>query len=221
MSSSWALIIWKPLLLSITLMLKSFLPFAATASVAGNPELARNAIGILPLPEVFGKEPCESFAGEEIAVFSAPEAVVPAGRIFVARPWRFPPEGGGCEGLEVGVSFLAGGRGDEILPALEFSYETPGAIVTGRQGQWFEIRLNEGFTWVHVEDDSRFRPVEELLTGSLTYLTAPVNLHQGPGDPEINWSPEPDQAGNLPVEVLSFHRPLDGQLWIQVSFSSH
>lgn len=193
-----------------------FLPLAATASVPENADHARNVIGILPLPEVFGKEPCEPFKGEEIAVFSSPEAVVPYGRIFVAKPWKFPPAGGGCEGLEVGVSFLTGSRRDEKLPALEFSYETPGAIVIGRQGQWFEIRLDKGSAWVRIQDDSRFRPVEELLTGSLTYLTPPVALHKGPGDPDITWSPGPE-VGKLPVEVLSFRR-IDGQLWVQVSF---
>lgn len=191
------------------------LPCMAAASTLEDTDRLRGVIGILPLPEVFGKEPCDRFQGEEIPVFSSPVSAAPFARIFVARPWVFPPDGGGCEGLEVAVSYFAPGRGDQKLPSLEFAYENPGAIVVGRQGEWFEIRLAEGSAWVRIPDGNRFHPVQELLMGSLASLTGHAVLYENPRDSKIVWSPGPE-VGELPVEVLSY-QTVAGRLWVQVS----
>ncbi|MFC1532758.1 hypothetical protein ACFL7M_05275 [Thermodesulfobacteriota bacterium] len=134
----------------------------------------------------------------------------------MSKPWTFPPSGG-CEGLEVSVSISEPLQRDERLPTLEFSYENHGAIVLKREGQWFEIALNEGYAWVRVQDGERYLPVEQLLKGALTYLRRqsqlPLlkDLDQG----EAIWSPSPNVRSNLPVEVLGF-KEVSGQLWVRV-----
>jgi hypothetical protein len=54
--------------------------------------------------------------------------------------------------------------------------------VINRQGEWFEIALNEEYAWVRVQDaDTRYLPVERLLRRSLAYLYA--SAYDGAGAP--------------------------------------
>lgn len=55
-------------------------------------------------------------------------------------------------------------------PTLEFSCESPGAIVCRRQGQWFEIALDGGRDWVRSDVEAPYWPVRLLLEGPLAYL---------------------------------------------------
>ncbi len=105
-----------------------------------------------------------------------------------------------------------------MLPTLEFTYEQPGVIVRNRKGEWFEIALNSGYAWVHVQDaDTRYLPVEQLLKESLTYLSGqgPLTLLSSPKHGKAVWSKNPQGRNNLPVEITAFEK-LDGELWVQV-----
>ena len=204
----------KRLLLPIALLL---VPLAAVALSAEFSDRTREIIGILPMPEVFGSEPCAAFEAQDIDLFETPNSSNAIGRIYVSRPYAFPPSGG-CEGLDVSVAIYGPAHRKETLPTLEFSYEKLGAIVRKRQGQWFEIALNEGYAWVHIQDaDSRYLPVEQLLKHSLTYLRGQgaLDLVEIPGRGEPVWSRSPDIRNRLPVEVVAFNE-IDGHLWVQV-----
>lgn len=178
---------------------------------------ASGIIGILPLPEVFGKRPCDRFKAQDIELFRTPQSSEKVGRIYVSNPWAFPPSGGGCGGLEVSVSISEPMQGDKRLPTLEFKYERPGAIVLKREGEWFKIALNKGSAWVHAQNDARYLPVERLLKGGLTYLRgqSQLPLLKNPDQGEAIWSPSPNVQSNLPVEVLGFQE-VSGKLWVQV-----
>ena len=158
------------------------LPLFLAGVRAEDMDRARGLVGILPLPEVFGSAPCEPFEAKDIPLYPSPQAAEPLGRIHVTQPWRFPPEGG-CEGLEVSVSFETLSPNETRLPTLEFGYETPGAIVLRRDGEWFEIALDAGRAWVHVPGVERYLPVETLLKGGLTYL-------RGNGQTRLRVSPD-------------------------------
>lgn len=204
----------KRLLLPIALLL---VPLATVASSAEPFGRARGMIGILPLPEVFGAEPCAAFEARDVDLFETPNSSKSSGRIYVSRPWAFPPSGG-CEGLEVAVAIYGPVHRKETLPTLEFSYENPGVIVRKRHGQWFEIALKEGYAWVHIQDaDSRYLPVEQLLKHSLTYLSGrgALDIVETPGRGKPVWSRSPNIRSNLPVEVVAFSQ-IAGHLWVQV-----
>ncbi|OQX08064.1 MAG: hypothetical protein BWK76_24040 [Desulfobulbaceae bacterium A2] len=203
----------KRFLLPIALLL----PLAAVALSAERFDGAREVIGILPMQEVFGAEPCAVFEAQDVDLFETPNSSHSIGRISVARPWAFPPSGG-CEGLEVAVAIYGPVHRKETLPTLEFSYENQGVIVRKRQGQWFEIALSEGYAWVHIQDaDSRYLPVEQLLKHSLTYLSGQgsLDLVEIPGRGKPVWSRSPNIRSKLPVEVVAFSE-IAGHLWVQV-----
>jgi hypothetical protein len=107
---------------------------------------------------------------------------------------------------------------EEALPTLEFAYENPGAIVRRREGQWFEIALQERYAWVQVQDDARYLPVAILLKDSLAYLPkgSRALLFRKPGRDEPIWSSSPDVRDDLPVTVLDV-RDVSGELWVQVN----
>jgi len=193
-----------------------FFSLTGISSADGDFDRARGIIGILPLPEVFGKEPCARFKAQDIGLFRTSQSSEYIGRIYVSKPWTFPPSGG-CEGLEVTVSISEPVQRNERLPTLEFSYENPGAIVLKREGQWFEIALNEGYAWVRVQDGARYLPVEQLFKGALTYLRwqSQQPLLKSTNRDEAIWSPSSNIRSNLPVEVLGF-REVSGLLWVRV-----
>lgn len=187
-----------------------------TSPAMGQFERASGVIGILPLPEVFGAEPCARFDPRDIPVFRSPSSVRPFGRIHVAQRWTHHKDGG-CGGLVVRVDSSApAGNGGE-LPTLEFGYEQPGAIVLRRAGSWFEIALSKGTGWVQVKDVRRFLPVEQLLKDGLLHLRkgAPVPLHTRPGSPAAPRDQVTRTETDLPAKLLAFER-VGGTLWLQV-----
>lgn len=200
--------------LAVSLLLYSL---AAAAIAAGDFGRARGIIGILPLPEVFGNEPCAAFKAQDVELFRGPQSTAPIGRIFVSKPSR-PSPAGGCEGAEVSVSVSGPVPRNGNLPTLEFAYENPGAVVLTREGQWFEIALDAGTAWVRIQDGARYLPVERLLKDSLSYLRGQGRsaLLDRPGQGKTVWSGGPGMRSELPVEVMGF-RNVSGKLWVQVS----
>ena len=179
-------------------------------------ERTAGIIGILPLPEVFGSEPCARFEPRDIPIFRSPDAGRPSGRIYVAKHWIYPKEGG-CAGLVVQVSTTESVANDSELPGMEFAYEQPGAIVLRQINSWFEIALEKGTGWVRIKDAGRFLPVEQLLKDSLIYLRkgAPMPQHARPGGPVAQRVPGTHTAVDLPVKLEAFER-VAGTLWLQV-----
>lgn len=178
---------------------------------------ARNLAGILPLPEIFGKEPCDHYTPQDVAVFQSANSLTPIGQIHVAKPLTYFPSGAGCEGLAVTVLIDEPEKSQQALPTLEFSYENPGAIVIKQEGEWFEIVLEQGTGWVHVRDTTRYLPVEKLLMDSLSYLRtqSQPTLFKKPARGEALWSVDKTTRSSLPVEVLGYQQ-VAGVLWLQV-----
>lgn len=173
-------------------------------------------IGILPLPEVFGFEPCARFEPRDIPVFRSPTTDGPFGKIYVAKHWTYPKEGG-CEGLVVRVGTADAVASVDELPTMEFAYEQPGAIVLRQTNSWFEVALSKGTGWVRVKDVERFLPVEQLLKDGLLYLRkgAPIPLHTRPDDSTAPRAPGTRTAIDFPAKLRAFKR-VAGTLWIQV-----
>ena len=116
-------------------------------------------LGLLTLPEVFGNGACDRFSPQEVALRTSPGGA-PVGVIRVARNWYHAPIGG-CEGLEVAVRLRNGAR-EQPLPAEEYEYEAPAAIVLERRSRWFRLRLETGSAWVLASSRDVFHPLEQL-----------------------------------------------------------
>jgi hypothetical protein len=129
-------------------------------------QAADQVIGLLTLPEVFGRGPCDEFTPEEVPLYPSPDSVQVAASIRVDRNWTFPA-GGGCEGLIVNVH-----RKDDAhasaLPTEEYEYEAPAAVVLQQHDRWFKLRLADGTAWVHASERDRFMSLEELLENNET-----------------------------------------------------
>ena len=175
-------------------------------------------VGILPLPQVFGRVPCDRFEPQDVMLYDSPDKSLPVGHIYVRNNWSFSPQGG-CGGLEVAVAGF--GESFEKLPRQEYDYGQPGVIVTAREGGWFEIRLAHRRAWLQGNPEL-FLPVTELLTDALTFmrLHEGLALYEAPATGEPVWVPDGALVvGTLPVEVLDI-RDREGQLWVQVSIIS-
>jgi uncharacterized membrane protein len=70
-------------------MLALVLAFLAGPAMSQSFERTAGIIGILPLPEVFGIEPCARFEPTDILIFRSPAAGRPFGRIYVAKQWTY------------------------------------------------------------------------------------------------------------------------------------
>lgn len=179
-------------------------------------ERTAGMIGILPLPEVFGFEPCAIFEPRDIPIFRSPATDRPSGKIYVAKHWTSLKEGG-CEGLVVRVGTTDSVTNGDELPTMEFAYEKPGAIVLRQTNSWFEVALSKGTGWVRVNDVERFLPVEQLLKDGLLYLRkgAPIPLHARPDDPATPRAPGTRTTVDIPAKLRAF-KYVTGRLWLQI-----
>jgi len=201
-------------------LLAMVLALLALPVLSQSMERAAGVVGILPLPEVFGEEACARYVPQDVAIFRAPAAASPMGRIYVAQPWTWHRDGG-CAGLVVKVAMAGTAAHDAAhdaeLPSLEFGYEQPGAIVLRRSGAWFEIALDKGAGWVRVGDAGRFLPVQRLLRDGLIYLRqgASIPLLPNPGARAVPRVAGHRTAADLAIKLLSL-KDVDGTLWLQV-----
>jgi hypothetical protein len=171
-------------------------------------------IGLLALPDVFGPRLCAPFEPQDIALHESPNDASPLAFIHVDRNWSFAPHGG-CEGLEVSVHH---GAQRSMLPALEFDYEMPGAIVVEQRDGWFRIRLDNRTAWVNASNAGPFMPLSELyeefvgvtsISESFTgRLTSAPGSSGGPIMPRV--------APGQPVRVLETR-----DSWVQVEVLSN
>jgi hypothetical protein len=133
------------------------------------PALAQErVIGLLDLPEVFGRGACDRYTPQPVALRATPLGQV-VGSVVVVKPWTFAA-GGGCEGLEVGVR-MAPAATVQPLPTMEYGYEEPGVVVLERRDRWFRVRLDAGSAWLEASAQDEFYDLERLYDHSLTYLT--------------------------------------------------
>jgi hypothetical protein len=182
---------------------------------------ADQLIGLLTLPEVFGREPCDRFEPQEVTLYAGPITKERIGSIRVDKYWEFHAVGG-CAGLEVRVHRTSGGVSN--FPTLEYTYEAPAAIVLERRDRWFKVRLSDGVGWIHASERDEFHSLEALLRDGLTYLSAEFNGHlsrapgtstPAPGDRAVVYA----RLAEPPVRTIDFRR-VNGQLWIDVEILS-
>jgi hypothetical protein len=173
-------------------------------------------LGLLTLPEVFGDGACHEFVPREVVLFAAPGSEELIGSIRVAEYWTFH-ERGGCEGLRVRV-YGADGSSAGDLPTQEFEYEAPAAIVLGKQGRWFRLRLSEGAAWVRASEHNQYYPLEVLLPDRLTYVTADSErtMFDRPAGTDVVAMASVRDS----VRVVDFARD-EEQLWLLVEVLSH
>lgn len=196
--------------------LVAFVALISINAAASGLDSARGIIGIMPLPEVFGRGPCDRYEPKEILLYPKAGSSEIIGRIYVAKPWRFPPTGG-CEGLEVVVSIVKPRPKRLELPMLEFSYEQLGAIVLEKQGRWFKIKHSGGQAWMNSVKESRFLSIERLLKESLAYLRKNMRrpLLQSPNNGSEALTEKNIIKKAHPVEVLEVAE-IEKKLWLRV-----
>ena len=173
-------------------------------------------IGLLTLPEVFGAGPCDRFTPLDVPLYAEAEGKTGVGSIRVATPWTFPADGG-CAGLMVHV--YANGRSLGDLPAAEYDYEAPAAIVVGQRGRSFNVRIPGGTAWVRASNRDEFRSLQQLLQDGLAYVTdaASGELLAVPGDAG-NALPPRVRPGRS-VRVVGFRQVKD-VLWVDIELMS-
>jgi hypothetical protein len=125
--------------------------FVATLPIAGAEE---RIIGLLTLPQVFGKERCTPFTPRQIPLFNSPTAPTPVAYIRVDKDWTFH-EDGGC--TPVDVRTYQADRPAAALPT-DLHEGRPAAIVLARAGEWWRIRTAIGPLWLRPAADSEFVP---------------------------------------------------------------
>jgi hypothetical protein len=85
----------------------------------------------------------------------------------------------------------------EALEVVEFQYEQDGAVVFARERDWSLVRTRGGVDgWLAPADAAAFHSLQELLEGSLAFLTSAWNgrLHTSPGvADEIGVPGDPDR----------------------------
>ena len=107
-------------------------------ALLSQPALAQErVIGLLALPEVFGRGACDRFTRRPLELRATPQGPV-VGTVLVVKPWTHHSNGG-CEGLEVGVRVPRAST-VQPLPTMEYAYEEPGAVVLERRGRWLHRR---------------------------------------------------------------------------------
>jgi hypothetical protein len=199
-------------IMSRLLLCLAFVALAAEASAQSR------VLGLLSLPEVFGRGACDHFKPEVVSLYRDPGDPAASGSIQVEQYWSFAAHGG-CDGLEVRV------RWDDTqteLPTLEYLYVAPAAIVLERRDRWFRIRLNGDTAWVQASVVDQFMPLGDLFEEfvGVTVINAPFTgrLANAPGSSASPTAPVvlPAQAARV-IEI----RPEGDQSWVQVEILSH
>jgi hypothetical protein len=175
-------------------------------------------IGLLALPEVFGRGACDRFTPRPVELRATPEGPI-VGTVFVVQPWTHH-RNGGCEGLEVGVRAFRAAT-IQPLPTMEYGYEEPGVVVLEQRGNWFRVRLSAGSAWLEASAQDEFYGLERLFEDRLTYLAEGWNgqVAASPGGMSRPVT-FPGLTPHHPVRVRRASREKDG-LWFFVEIMSH
>ena len=190
-----------------------------SSAVLSQPALAQErVIGLLALPEVFGRGACDRFTPRPVELRATPQGPV-VGTVVVVKPWTHHSNGG-CEGLEVAVRAPRAAT-VQPLPTMEYAYEEPGAVVLERREKWFRVRLTVGSAWLEASAQDEFFGLERLFDDGLTYLTE-AWTGQVSASPGAAGRPAkvPRLAADQPVRVRRASREKEG-LWFFVEIMSH
>jgi hypothetical protein len=183
---------------------------AAAAATPASADPRAHVIGLLALPRVYGTEPCQRFKPEPVVVHASADGARVLGEIRTTSPWRFPPEGG-CEGLRVDFVPVDGAPAE--LPAQEFAYEQPAALVLEARENRYRVRLPAGDGWVEAAPYDEYVPLLAMLRQDLEMFTGAAELRAAPqADSATTWRGAPsctvprvrdvDTAGERPwIEV--------------------
>lgn len=178
-------------------------------------------IGLLDLPAIFGKTVCEPVAPRPVTLHAGPQGLT-VGTLVVLTPWTREPNGG-CSGLTVGVQQGMSAR-VEPLQTMEHSYEEPGAIVLGKRGNWYRVKLGKGAAsaWLESSAADGFYDLPRLFEDRLTYLTRAWNgrVSASPGRrARIAKVPPLSHGQNVPIRVHRVSRDALG-LWFLIDIMS-
>jgi hypothetical protein len=190
-----------------------------SSAFLSQPALAQErVIGLLALPEVFGRGACDRFTPRPVDLRATPQGQV-VGTVLVVKPWTHHSNGG-CEGLEVGVRAPRAATVQQ-LPTMEYAYEEPGAVVLERRGKWFRVRLNVGSAWLEASAQDKFYGLEQLFEDGLTYLTEAWSGQVAASPGSVGRPAKfPRLAADQPVRVRRASREKEG-LWFFVDIMSH
>ena len=175
-------------------------------------------IGLLALPEVFGNAACDRFTPKQLPIYATPDSTAMVGVIRVDEYWTFY-NNGGCGGLTVNVH-PAGVNAAHLLPAEEYDYEAPGAVVVAQQRPWFKVRLADGAAWVRASAQAEFYPLERLYEERLTYLTTAWDGRLAKSAGGVTQATRTPVTPAPSVRVISAQRESD-QLWFYVEVLSY
>jgi len=190
----------------------SLLPASAVA------QQRTRVVGLLALPEVFGNGPCDRFTPQDVPLYGAPDSARIVGVIRVDEGWT-ASSNGGCEGLKVGVH-MTGTAASDPLPTKEYGYEEPGAVVLGRRGEWFLIRLGAGSAWVRSSPRDTYHPLERLLLDGLTYLTETWDGRLAPSAGGAGRPARVEARSSQPTVRVIRSQQLRGELWFDLEVIS-
>jgi hypothetical protein len=190
--------------------------FAGLVTLA-SPALAQERVlGLLALPQVFGRGACDRYTPQPVPVRATPGGAV-VGAIMVAKPWTFEAVGG-CSGLEV-VSRVNGATAGVELPTREYGYEEPGAIVIDARRGWFKVRLGTGVGWVRATG-TEFYSLERLYRESLTHLSEDWDGRLFETPATTGRGARVSRSGEPTVRVQRSSR-INGSQWFLVEVMSH
>jgi hypothetical protein len=184
--------------------------FTGLAALALPAVAQERVIGLLALPQVFGRGACDRFTPQPVPVRSEPRGPV-IGSIVVATPWTFEADGG-CSGLEVVVRM--NGAPDVELPTREYGYEEPGAVVVDAREGWYRVRLGTGSGWVQATG-TEFYSLERLYRDEEAYLTDQWNGRIA-GAPAAAGRAAPASDSREPAVRVRRVSRVNGALWILV-----
>jgi hypothetical protein len=162
---------------------------AASTAAPASADPRAHVIGLLVLPRVYGTEPCQRFTPEPVVVYASADGARVLGEIRTTSPWRFPPEGG-CEGLRVDFVPVDGAPAE--LPAQEFAYEQPAALVLELRENRYRLRLPVGDGWVQGAPYDEYVPLLAMLRQDLEVFTGAAEVRASPrADAAVTWSGAP------------------------------
>ena len=167
-------------------------------------------IGLLALPQVFGRDVCDRYTPRPVPVRAEPRGFV-IGSIVVATPWTFEDDFA-CSGLEVVAR--VNGEPDVELPTREYGYETPGAVVVETRDGWFKVQLGNGSGWVQATG-AEFYSLERLYENREAYLTEEWNGRIAATPAGAGRAAPASDARGPSVRVRRSTR-VEGELWLFV-----
>lgn len=184
--------------------------FSCLMAVVPQAFAQERVLGLLALPQVFGRGACDRYTPRPVPVRAEPRGPV-IGSIVVATPWTFQDDFA-CSGLEV-VARLNGAP-DVELPTQEYGYEAPGAIVVDAREGWYKVRLGIGSGWVPATG-AEFYSLQSLYGDREAYLTDQWNGRIS-GTPAGAGRAAPSSSSREPMVRVRRSSRVKGTLWFFV-----